>query len=325
MTVTTLKPKHAHLTLARTDLLSIQDLSPAETLHILEMTRQIKSRPQEFALSLAGKHLVMMFEKPSLRTRLTFEVGITSMGGHVTFIDSQGARIDARESLADIARNLERWVSGIVLRTFSHRTITDMAAHARVPVINALSDLEHPCQALTDYFTLFERVGDLCAVKLAYVGDGNNVAHSLILTAAQLGSHIAVATPVGFEPQAAIVAKARAIARKTGATIEVTTDCAAAVTDANAVYTDIWTSMGQESEASARHAHFLPYQVNAQLMKHAAPSALFMHCLPAHRGYEVTNDVIDGPCSVVFDAAENRMHVQKAIMALLLGGDHPYV
>ncbi len=319
-TITTLKPHAGRQGLTTHDLISIQDLSSTEVGLILELTKKIKSRPQDYAHALEGKHLVLMFEKPSLRTRLTFEVGITKMGGAVSFIDQNGTRIDARESLSDIAKNLERWVDGIILRTFDHATITGMAKAANVPVINALSDLEHPCQALADYFTIWERLGDLTKVKLAYVGDGNNVAHSLILTAAALGSHIAVATPPGFEPNAEIVTAAQKIASHTGAHIDITTDLDSALKNANVVYTDVWASMGQEDEAAQRRALFAPYQVNAQLMARATPGAIFMHCLPAHRGEEVTDDVIDSPISVVFDEAENRMHVQKAIMMLLLGG-----
>jgi ornithine carbamoyltransferase len=221
--------------------------------------------------------------------------------------------------LNDVAHNLERWVNGLVLRTFSHSTVADMAAYASIPVINALSDYEHPCQAFADYFTLFEKFGDLTRVKLAYVGDGNNVAHSLLLAAATLGSHLAVATPAGYEPAAEVLAKAREIARHTGATLEITADPQIAVAGAQAVYTDAWASMGQEAETELRRTIFSPYQVNRKLMSLAAPDAVFMHCLPAHRGDEVTTSVIDSPASVVFDQAENRLHIQKAILLVLLG------
>ena len=267
----------------------------------------------------------MFFEKPSLRTRLTFEAGITSLGGHAFFVDQKASRIDAREKLSDIAHNLERWVDGIVLRTFAHSTVTGMAEHASIPVVNALSDLEHPCQALADCLTLQEKFGDLRNVKLAYVGDGNNVAHSLLLAAACLGSTIRVATPEGYCPNTQIVKQAKKIAATTGATIQILSDAHKAVAGADAIYTDAWASMGQESEAAQRKETFSAYQVNDKLFTGAAPSALFMHCLPAHRGEEVTDAVIDSARSVVFDQAENRLHVQKAILMMLLGGSvHRY-
>ncbi|MBI4467253.1 MAG: ornithine carbamoyltransferase [Acidobacteria bacterium] len=301
------------------DLLSVQDLSPAEVEGILDLAGLVKSRPEEFRSALAGRHLVLIFEKPSLRTRVTFEVGMADLGGRALFIDQTHAPLGGREKLCDIARNLERWVDGIVLRTFTHQTVSEMAAHAAIPVINGLSDREHPCQALGDYFTLQERFTDLRRVKLAFVGDGNNVCHSLLLTAALLGSHIAVATPPGYEPAREIVAAAADAATRTGAHLELTHDWQAAVTGADAVYTDVWASMGQESEAEQRRAVFAPYQVNEGLMARAAPHAVFLHCLPAHRGEEVTDAVIDSPQSGVYDQAENRLHVQKAILLLLLG------
>ena len=302
------------------DLISINDLGPTGVAAVLDLAALIKARPEDFRGALAGKQVVMFFEKPSLRTRLTFEAGITSLGGHAFFVDQTASRIDARESLSDIAHNLERWVDGIVLRTFAHATVTGMAEHASIPVINALSELEHPCQALADYLTLQERFGNLHNVKLAYVGDGNNVAHSLLLTAACLGSTIRVATPEGYGPNPGIVKQAKEIAVTTGATIQVLTDIKKAVAGADAIYTDVWASMGQESEAAQRKQIFGGYQVNDKLFASAAPHALFMHCLPAHRGEEVTNEVIDSARSVVFDQAENRLHVQKAILLMLLGG-----
>jgi ornithine carbamoyltransferase len=281
----------------------------------------MKARPQDFRGTLAGKQMVMFFEKPSLRTRLTFEAGMASLGGATFFVDQTQGRLDAREKLSDIAHNLERWVDAIVLRTFAQETIEAMAQHASVPVINALSDLEHPCQALADYFTLQERFGNLKNVCLAYVGDGNNVAHSLLLTCACLGSSIRVATPDGYGPDSQIVADAQEIAQQTGAAIEILTDPQAAVSGADAVYTDAWTSMGQEHEAQQRAIIFPPYQVNEKLVAGAAPHAVFMHCMPAHRGLEITDGVMDSPRAVVFDQAESRLHVQKAILLLLLGGE----
>ena len=303
------------------DLISINDLGPGGVTAILELASIMKTRPADFRGSLAGKQLVMFFEKPSLRTRLTFEAGITSLGGHAFFVDQTASRIDARESLSDIAHNLERWVDGIVLRTFAHATVTGMAEHANIPVINALSELEHPCQALADYLTLQEKFGDLHNVTLAYVGDGNNVAHSLILAAACAGSSIRVATPEGYGPNPEIVKQAKKIASTTGATIQLLNDVRKAVSGADAIYTDVWASMGQENEAAQRKQIFGGYQVNEKLFAQAAPHSLFMHCLPAHRGEEVTAEVIDSPRSVVFDQAENRLHVQKAVMLMLLGNN----
>jgi ornithine carbamoyltransferase len=302
------------------DLVSTRDLGPAGVDAVLRLAGVMKSRPADFWRALTGKQIVMFFEKPSLRTRLTFESGIVSLGGTAMFVDQTHERLDAREKLSDVAHNLERWVDLIVLRTFSQQTIEGMAQHATIPVINALSDLEHPCQALADYLTLLERFGDLKNRCLAYVGDGNNVAHSLLLTCACLGSPIRVATPAGYEPNPQIVADARKIAKETGAEIRLLTDPHEAVTGADAVYTDSWTSMGQEKEKSRRAKTFPPYQVNSHLMAEAAPHAVFMHCLPAHRGLEVTDAVIDSHQSVVFEQAENRLHVQKAILYLLLGG-----
>jgi ornithine carbamoyltransferase len=302
------------------DLVSTRDLGPQGVQAVLHLAELMKSRPSVFQRSMAGKQMVMFFEKPSLRTRLTFEAGMTSLGGTAMFVDQSQSRLDARETLSDIAHNLERWVDVIVLRTFAQETIEGMARFATVPVINALSDLEHPCQALADYFTLQERFGDLRKITLAYVGDGNNVAHSLMLTCACLGSSIRIATPKGYAPNAQIVADARKIAKQTGAQIELLTDPHVAVTGADAVYTDAWASMGQEHEAAQRAEIFSSYQVNRQLMAEAAPHAAFMHCLPAHRGEEVTDEVMDSDNSVIFEQAENRLHVQKSILYLLLGG-----
>lgn len=302
------------------DVVSTRDLGPQGVEAVLHLAELMKSRPSVFSRSLAGKQMVMFFEKPSLRTRLTFESGMVSLGGTAMFVDQSKAPLDAREKLSDIAHNLERWVDVIVLRTFSQETITGMARHASIPVINALSDLEHPCQALADYFTLQERFGDLKEITLAYVGDGNNVAHSLLLTCACLGSSIRIATPKGYSCNPQIVADARKIAKQTGAKLEFLTEPHAAVAGVDAVYTDAWASMGQEHESAKRANIFPPYQVNRDLMAKAAPEAAFMHCLPAHRGEEVTDEVMDSEQSVIFEQAENRLHVQKAILYLLLGG-----
>ena len=305
---------------AMRDLVSTRDLSPSEVRSVLDLAAVVKARPSDFRRTLEGKQLVMFFEKPSLRTRLTFEAGMSSLGGTAFFMDQTGGRIDARESLHDIAHNVERWVDVMVLRTFAHSTVEDMAAHASIPVINALSDLEHPCQALADYSVLQERFGSVRDVTLAYVGDGNNVAHSLLLTGALLGSRVRVATPRGYEPNAEILSAAQEIALDTGAKLEVFTDPNRAVAGADAVYTDAWASMGQEHESDTRLPVFQPYQVNEKLMAKAASHAVFMHCLPAHRGQEVTDAVMDSAQSVIFDQAEGRLHVQKAILMLLLWG-----
>jgi len=302
------------------DLVSIADLEPSEVVTILELAGLVKARPAEFRSALSGRQMAMFFEKPSLRTRLTFEAGMAGLGGSSIFVDQTASPLAARESLSDIAHNLERWMDVVVLRTFEHATITGMAEHAMIPVINALSDVEHPCEALADYFTLKEKFDDLRELRLAYVGDGNNVAHSLLLAAACLGSNIIIACPPGYEPKPEIVGRSLVIAARTGATIEITNDPFAAVAGADAVYTDVWASMGQEHESEQRRVIFAPYQVNESLMALAEPHAVFMHCLPAHRGEEVSAGVMDSPQSIAFDQAENRLHVQKAILLLLLGG-----
>jgi ornithine carbamoyltransferase len=302
------------------DLISIEDLTPEEVAALMDMTAQIKARPADFRGALAGKQVVMFFEKPSLRTRLTFEAGVNSLGGHAIFVDQTQQRLGERETLGDVAHNLERWVDCVILRTFAHSTITGIAEHASIPVINALSDLEHPCQALADFFTLEEKFDDITKVTLTYVGDGNNMAHSLMLTGAALGAKVRIAAPKGYEPLADVTKAAKKIAAETGGKVTISNDPVAAVSGADAVYTDVWASMGQEDETEARAKIFAKFQVNEELMSHAAKHALFMHCLPAHRGSEVTDAVIDSAQSVVFDQAENRLHVQKSILLMLLGG-----
>ena len=303
------------------DLLSIQDLTPEDIRLIFKVAGQIKKAPDQFALSLKGKTLAMIFEKPSLRTRVTFDVGMTSMGGQALFLDHSDAKLGERESIRDVARNLERWVHGIVARTYKNRSVVELAEHARIPVINGLTDLLHPCQALADYFTLAERLPLNSGVKLCFVGDGNNTCHSLILGAARLGIHLSVASPAGYEPNPEIVRQAMGTAAATGAAITILRNPREAVRGANAVYTDVWASMGQEAETEDRAAVFADYQVNSRLMELAGREALFMHCLPAHRGYEVAPQVIDSPQSVVYDQAENRLHVQKALLLLLMAGE----
>ena len=310
----------ASVSLAGRDLCSIADLSRSEMAAIMELAHAMKASPSDYRYSLDARQMVMFFEKASLRTRLTFEAGMNTLGGNAMFVDQTQSPLGERESLADIARNVERWVSLIVLRTYSHETITEMAEYARVPVINALSDLEHPCQALADFMSIEERFGSAQGIRFTYVGDGNNVCHSLMLTAALLGAHCTVASPKGYMPKQEIIAQARKLAEEAGATLTLTHDPVAAVRDADAVYTDVCTSMGFEHEVTKRAPIFKPYQVNEVLMSHAAPQAVFMHCLPAHRNAEVTDAVLDGPQSIVFEQAENRLHAQKALMALLGGG-----
>jgi len=309
-------------TLAGRDLCSIGDLSAAEVRLILDTAHAVKAQPESYRQALAARQLVMFFEKDSLRTRMTFETGINTLGGSAIFIDQKGSRLGERETLADVAHNLERWIDVIVLRTFSHDTIKEMARFARVPVVNALSDIEHPCQALADIFTLEERFDDLRGLRLAYVGDGNNVAHSLLLTAVLTGVNITLASPKGYEPKPEFLAAAETLAANAedvpAGTVTCVNDPSDAVTGADAIYTDQWASMGQESEAEERQQIFAAYQVNSQMMSLAAPHAVFMHCLPARRGNEVTDEVMDSAQSIVFDQAENRMHVQKAILLLLL-------
>lgn len=302
------------------DLCSIGDLTVQEMAALMELSHAVKTHPDDFRHALDGKQMVLFFEKASLRTRLTFEAAINTLGGNAIFVDQTQSPLGERESIADMAHNIERWMSVIVLRTYSHDTITEMAASSRVPVVNALSDLEHPCQALADFFTLEERFGSVEGLRFTYVGDGNNVCHSLMLTAAQLGVHCTVATPKGFEPKLDIIHRAIEIAEQTGGSITLMHDAAKAVDGADAVYTDVCTSMGFEHEATKRAPIFKPYQVNEQLMSRAHQDAVFMHCLPAHRNAEVTDAVLDGPQSIVFDQAENRMHAQKALLLMLLGG-----
>lgn len=303
------------------DLIAEKDLTREDFRLIFELAAKLKSSPGAYARALQGKQLAMIFEKPSLRTRTTFEVGMTSMGGFALYLDHARQPLGEREAIKDMARNLERWVDGIVARTFSHASVVELAENATIPVINGLSDLFHPCQAIADFFTLEEKFGRLRSLKLAYVGDGNNVCHSLMVTGAKLGAEIHIATPAGFEPKAEIVESAKACARHTGARIRIGRDPLEAVSGAHAVYTDVWASMGQEHEAGARAQVFAPYKVTETLMTAADPGAVFMHCLPAHRGLEVVDAVIDSPQSIVFDQAENRLHAQKALLILLMGAD----
>jgi len=286
------------------------DLSQDLLLRVLDLAAQVKRTPQRFSQSLAGRYLSLLFEKPSLRTRVTFELAIKQLGGDA--ITSVGP-VGEREPVKDVARNLERWTQGIIARVFSQDTIQELAKWAHIPVVNALSDLYHPCQILADVQTIKERFGRWDGLKLAFVGDGNNVAHSLMLTAGRLGMHVAVATPKGYEPKPQVVAAASRLAK-----ISLNNDPQEAVDGAHVVYTDVWTSMGHEGEKNDRMQIFPPYRVDEALMSKARPEAIFMHCLPAKRGEETTDGVMESARSAVFDQAENRLHAQKGLLLTLL-------
>ena len=302
----------------RNDFLSIRDFTPQEIREFIELGRLIKSNPELFTNSLRGQTLALIFEKPSLRTRVSFDVGIHQLGGFSLYLSPAEINLGKRESVYDVAKNLERMVQGIMIRTFAHDIVEQMAEYASIPIINGLTDYSHPCQAMADYLTMLELKGEVTGLKVAFVGDGNNVAHSLVFAGAQLGAHVCVATPPKYEPDAAAIQWAIERGQATGATCTITNDPVEAVENADVVYTDVWASMGQEAEKSERDKIFRAYQVNAALLSRAKPDAIFMHCLPAHRGEEVTADVIDSVHSVVFQQAENRLHAQKAIMVELM-------
>jgi ornithine carbamoyltransferase len=305
--------------LALKDLISINDLTPNEVRKIFTTAADLKANPRNYSDAMAGCSVALIFEKPSLRTRVTFDLGATQMGASCVYLDHQSVRLGERESVKDMALNLERWVDVIVARVYSHESVIELAAHSSVPVINGLSEFSHPCQGLTDYFTLTEKVGpDLKGFRISYVGDGNNTCHSLIFGAAKVGAHIRVGAPKGYEPDEVVLKTARKDARKSGAKIEVVNDPFDAVKGAQAVYTDVWASMGFEAETERRREIFSPFRVTRKLMNAAGKGAFFMHCLPAHRGDEVDADVIDSKPSIVYDQAENRLHTQKAIMLLLV-------
>jgi ornithine carbamoyltransferase len=306
-------------TLAGRDLVSLLDFSAPELRRILDLAAEVKANPRLFEEALQGKTLFMYFEKPSLRTRVTFEVGMTQLGGHAIYYTAASGEIGARESVEDVARNLDRWVDGAMCRTFSHSLVQELARLSQIPVINGLTDKLHPCQVLADYMTLQEVTGDLAGKRLAYIGDGNNVAHSLMNGGARLGVHVGIITPEGHGPSEEFLQSSRLAAEESGGSIEVSHD-PADVEGADAVYTDVWASMGQEQEAEARDAVFRPFQVNGELMLRAGSDTVFMHCLPAHRGDEVTDEVADSARSVIFQQAENRLHAQKALLLALLGG-----
>lgn len=308
----------AYASLQGRDFLSVDDLSIQEIHSLLELAADMKERPKHYSEALGGKTLALIFEKPSLRTRTTFTVAMAQLGGSVVDFPPGDVGLGKRESVHDVAKNLERMVDGVMIRTFGQEIVLSFANYSSVPVINGLTDLEHPCQAMADFFTLSEHKKDIRKLKLAYVGDGNNVANSLLLMAGKWGATLVIATPHDYAPDSEIVKRAKDLAGSNGGEIIVTENPIEAVLDADAVYTDTWTSMGQEAESEIRRKIFRSYQVNRELFSHAKTDALFMHCLPAHRGEEVTDEIIDSPNSVVFDQAENRLHVQKAILYALL-------
>jgi len=310
------------VSLAGRDILCLQDFTREELETILKTAEMMKiwnkiGKPHRV---LEGKTLAMIFQKPSTRTRISFEVGIYQLGGYGLYLNAQDLQLRRGETIADTARVLSKYVDGIMARVFDHQDVVDLAKYGSVPVINGLSDFSHPCQALADYMTIKEKKGRIEGIKVVYVGDGNNVCHSLMIAGTKLGANVVVATPEGYEPDAKVIKWAEKNAAESGGSFELLHDPVQAVKDADVIYTDVWASMGQEAEAEERRKIFMPFQVNKDLVKHAKKDYIFMHCLPAHRGEEVTDDVVDSPNSVVFDEAENRLHAQKAAMALVMGG-----
>ena len=300
------------------DLLSIGDLNLADINSIFKLTEELKKNKKKFAKTLCGKSLALIFQKPSNRTRVSFEVGMYQLGGNSLYLSPQEINLGVRETIGDVARTISRYVDGVVLRTFEHKNCLDMAEAATIPVINGLSDYSHPCQALADLFTIKEKLKGLKNITLAYVGDGNNVCNSLLFAAAKTGMNISVATPKGYAPTEEVVKKSQTTAKDTGSRIVISEDPFRAVKDAQVVYTDVWASMGQEEEINKRKIIFKDFQINAKLLANAPQKILVMHCLPAHRGEEITDEVMESKNSIVFDQAENRMHVQKAILIKLL-------
>ncbi len=299
--------------------LSFDDLATDELHQLLELSEKVKHTPGDYAGRLAGRSVAMIFEKPSTRTRVSFEVAVAEAGGHPIALSSSELQLGRGETIEDTGRVLSRYVDVIVLRTFGQERLEHLAATATVPVVNALSDYEHPCQALADLMTIQEKRGELAGLTLTYVGDGNNVTHSLLLAGAKAGMHVRSANPVGFEPIPQVVQRSQQIAAETGGSVQVTSDPLAAAEDADVLYTDVWASMGQEAEHDERVLMFTPFRLDAEKLERARSDAIVLHCLPAHRGEEITDDVIDGPRSVVWDQAENRLHTQKALLLWLLG------
>jgi len=300
------------------DFLGIADWSTKELMHILDLSKKMKANPKKFVKSLEGKSVALIFEKQSLRTHVTFEIGIKQLGANTVYLTNADISLGKRESIHDVAKNLERWVDAIVIRTFAQKNLDDLAKFAKIPVVNALTDFEHPCQVVGDFLTIQERLGSFKGKKLAWVGDGNNVCHSLMLMAAKMGMNFIAITPAGLQPHYDAVDNAMKAASETGAHIELSCNPAEGVQGADIIYTDVWVSMGQEADFDTKMKAFAGFQIDAELMKLAKPTAIFMHCLPAHRGEEVTDEVMDSPQSVVFDEAENRLHTQKAILYTLL-------
>jgi ornithine carbamoyltransferase len=300
------------------DFLSIDDLTPKELGEILDLSAKVKASPAGFDARLHGRAVALIFEKPSTRTRVSFEVAVASLGGHPLALSSIDLQLGRGETIEDTGRVLSRYVDAIVLRTFGQERLEALARTATVPVVNALSDFEHPCQCLADLLTIREHKGEMAGQSLAYVGDGNNVAHSLLLGGAKLGMHVRVATPLGFEPIPQVVGRAEEIAAETGGSISVVHDPAEAEKEADVLYTDVWASMGQEGEAEERALVFANYRLDQAAVERAAEDVIVLHCLPAHRGHEITDEVIDGPHSVVWDQAENRLHTQKALLLWFL-------
>lgn len=300
------------------DLISVKDLTPSEIFRIFKLTDELKKKPLSFNKALLGKTLALIFQKPSNRTRVSFEVGMWQLGGHSIYLGPNEINLGVREAIKDVAQTLSRYIDGIVLRTYEHKNVLEMAQYSSKPVINGLSDFSHPCQALADVYTIYEKLKNTRDVTVAYVGDGNNVCNSLISACAKSGMNIRIATPKGYEPDAAAVSQAKDEAKKNACSIVIMQDPFEAVKRADIIYTDVWASMGQEKEAGKRKKIFKGFQVNSKLVHAAKKGVLIMHCLPAHRGDEITDEVIDSKNSIVFDQAENRMHVQKAILIKLL-------
>ncbi len=300
------------------DLLAITDLTPAQVAELFTLVKDMKAHPEKYTESCKGKALGMLFKKPSTRTRISFEMAIYQLGGTSLMFRPDELQLGKSESMADTARVMSRFIHAMMIRTFAHKEVEDFAKYATIPTVNGLTDYLHPCQGLTDYFTMTEKFGDLKGLKVTYVGDGNNVAHSLMFGAVKVGAHITIATPKGFEPKPEVTELANRLAPLTGAKVTLVNDPVEGVKGANVVYTDVWASMGQEAEAKERERIFSGFQINMELMKHANPNWMFMHCLPAHRGSEVTDEVCDHPQSVIFDQAENRLHTQKGILYNLL-------
>ncbi len=300
------------------DFISIADWSKKELVQILDLSKEMKANPKKFTKSLEGKSVALVFEKQSLRTHVTFEIGAKQLGAHTVYLTNADISLGKRESNHDVAKNLERWVDAIVVRTFAHKNVDELAKFAKASVVNALTDFEHPCQVIGDFLTIQEHLGSLKGKKLVWVGDGNNVCHSLMLMAAKVGMDFIAVTPAGLQPHYTVVDKAMEIAGTTGAKIELSCNPSEGVIDADVIYTDVWVSMGQEANHDMKMQEFVGFQIDTELFKKAKSTAIFMHCLPAHRGEEVTDEVMDSPQSVVFDQAENRLHTQKAILYMLL-------